>query len=44
MTFNPVSGTVLIGSIADLSDVLKRVPTQKISQIEKLLSHTWKPF
>jgi hypothetical protein len=26
-----------------LSDVLKRLPTQKMSQIEELLPHKWKP-
>ncbi|OFE42744.1 hypothetical protein BJN41_12585 [Acinetobacter towneri] len=28
---------------AYLSDVLKRLPTQKMSQIEELLPHKWKP-
>ena len=28
---------------AYLSDVLKRLPTQKISQVEELLPHKWKP-
>ena len=28
---------------AYLSDVLKRLPTQKVTQIEELLTHRWKP-
>ncbi|MDY6523613.1 hypothetical protein SKM52_03495 [Acinetobacter faecalis] len=28
--------------VATLSDVLKRLPTQKMSQIEELLRHEWK--
>ena len=28
---------------AYLSDVLNRLPTQKMSQIEELLPHKWKP-
>ena len=28
---------------AYLSDVLKRLPTHKVSQIEELLPHRWKP-
>jgi len=28
---------------AYLSDVLKRLPTHKVTQIEELLPHRWKP-
>ncbi|WSI14920.1 transposase domain-containing protein [Acinetobacter baumannii] len=28
---------------AYLSDVLKRLPTHKVTQIEELLPHCWKP-
>ena len=28
---------------AYLSDVLKRLPTHKVNQIEELLPHCWKP-
>ncbi|EXC48249.1 putative transposase [Acinetobacter baumannii 18689] len=28
---------------AYLSDVLKRLPTHKVPQIEELLPHRWKP-
>ena len=28
---------------AYLSDVLKRLPTNKVTQIEELLPHCWKP-
>ena len=31
------------GLYAYLSDVLKRLPTHKVPQIEELLPHRWKP-
>ncbi|WP_265596515.1 transposase domain-containing protein [Acinetobacter baumannii] len=33
----------LLDPYAYLSDVLKRLPTHKVTQIEELLPHCWKP-
>ncbi|QZD35172.1 Mobile element protein [Acinetobacter lwoffii] len=36
-------GSYIIYNNAYLSDVLKRLPTHKVTQIEELLPHCWKP-
>ncbi|KCZ01997.1 putative transposase, partial [Acinetobacter baumannii 26016_7] len=41
--FNPVSKAEWLDPYAYLSDVLKRLPTHKVPQIEELLPHRWKP-
>ena len=37
------SGRLRSADAAYLSDVLKRLPTHKATQIEELLPHRWKP-